>query len=85
MGEALVKRVKEGIVDHGNHTNSIILIERERKLGVRKLSEMFSLEKTHNKWNKVCVFKRSIQKLKLRYTSLLGDGDTKSIEEINLK
>ena len=30
------------------------------------------------------VFKRSIQKLKLRYTSLLGDGDTKSIEEINL-
>ena len=32
----------------------------------------------------MCIFKRSIQKLKLRYTSLLGDGDTKSIEEINL-
>ena len=30
------------------------------------------------------LFKRSIKKLKLRYTSLLGDEDTKSIEEINL-
>ena len=55
---------------HSNHSLNNTY-ERERKLGVRKRSEMFSFGKTpisviHR--NKVCVFKHSIQ-MKLRYTS----------------
>ena len=31
----------------------------------------------------VKIFKRSEQKCKLRFTSMLGDGDTKSLAELN--
>ena len=31
----------------------------------------------------VAIFKRSKDKLKIRFTSILGDGDTKTIVEVN--
>ena len=45
MGEALVKRVKEGIVDHGNHTNSIILMRKKGSWGYVNLVKCLALER----------------------------------------